>query len=341
MSSLAMTMRPVPAGYAAHDVAGGREVRLVVVDDHVVEYARGLPALHGRTGQVEHEDAAGVTGRVVVVHVGELGVLDLDAGHVFVHVVAAHDDDLGLTHVHAGVAGAANFRILDEHVAGLYRVEAVGAVVLVRATRPLHADAAHGDTVTAHHLDGVPRSVLHREVFHHEVVAGGHNALRPGSLAGKVQHRAATGRHALAAQDDVVLADAELAGEMEQTRGQFDDRARLCLDERGQGTRLQVGAVLQPHQLVAREIGVVETLLLVAHGHAGARIQYGDDAVEVNIAHIAGSGRRRALGRVDGVDIEGVHLVVAVGVARPGDGPGALRVGVVAEGQQQRCDQDL
>ena len=60
----------------------------------------------------------------------------------------------------------------------MHRVQAVRAVVLIRAAGPLHSHTAHGHSVATYHLDGIAGSVFHGEVFHHEVVAGGENADR-------------------------------------------------------------------------------------------------------------------------------------------------------------------
>src|SRR3546814_2007441 len=65
------------------------EVVVVVGDDAVVEHTGGVPRLR-QVGHVEHQDAAGVAGGDVVIHVGADAVLDLDPGHVLLGAVAAH-----------------------------------------------------------------------------------------------------------------------------------------------------------------------------------------------------------------------------------------------------------
>jgi hypothetical protein len=66
-------------GNLGHHAALGAEVLRVVLHDFVVEHARVAAALHRQVGQVEHQDAAGVVRGLVVVDVGELRILDLDA----------------------------------------------------------------------------------------------------------------------------------------------------------------------------------------------------------------------------------------------------------------------
>src|SRR3546814_11504870 len=88
----------------------------------------GVPRLR-QVGHVEHQDAAGVAGGDVVIHVGADAVLDPDPGHVLLGAVAAHHHVLRLADVDAATRGAAHHRVLDHHVPGLHRVLPVVSVV--------------------------------------------------------------------------------------------------------------------------------------------------------------------------------------------------------------------
>src|SRR5690606_22500057 len=189
--------------HRGHRRALATEVVVVVGDDAVVEHARGVPGLR-QVGHVEHQDAPGIPGGDVVVHVRADAVLDLDPGHVLLGAVAAHHHVLRLADVDAGVGGADHHRVLDQHVLRLHRVQAVGAVVGVRTVGPLHAHAADGDVLALVDLQAVALAVLDGEVLQGEVVGIDDQALGTAALAleaedGLVHARAADG-HAVHAQ---------------------------------------------------------------------------------------------------------------------------------------------
>ncbi len=75
-----------------------------------------MPAHLRQARQVEHQDAAGVVGGDVVVHIGVEGVLDLDAGDVELRAAIANDDVLGLADIDTGVRGALHRHRIDQHI---------------------------------------------------------------------------------------------------------------------------------------------------------------------------------------------------------------------------------
>ncbi len=89
--------------HACHDIAFRREIGRVVVDNDIVEHAHVAPALLRDVRQVEHQDAARVVDRQVVIDVCAVAVLDLDPGDIIFGNRIAHDDVARLAHVNPGV----------------------------------------------------------------------------------------------------------------------------------------------------------------------------------------------------------------------------------------------
>ena len=89
--------------HAGDDVAGAGEIRVVVGDNLIVEQPDTVTGLLRQIGQVEHQDAAGVAGRDIVMDVGKIAVLDLDAGDVAGGAAIADNDLLRLADIDTGV----------------------------------------------------------------------------------------------------------------------------------------------------------------------------------------------------------------------------------------------
>src|SRR3546814_11261272 len=90
---------------------------------------------------------------------------------------------------------------------GLHRVQAVGAVVGVRAVGPFHPHPADGDVLSLVDLDPVALAVLDREALQGEVVGVDDQPLGAAALAldaehGLVHHRAAAGHPVHASSEE-------------------------------------------------------------------------------------------------------------------------------------------
>ena len=95
MSSLAIIIRPTPAGTCADDVARGGKIRLVISEPscYCQKRACRLSALNRGPGRSNTRMPAVLPTVVcILIHVGEFRVFDFYASHVFVDVVAPHDD---------------------------------------------------------------------------------------------------------------------------------------------------------------------------------------------------------------------------------------------------------
>src|SRR5690606_15390007 len=112
-------------GHLADDIAFGRKVLGVVVDDLVVEDPGMVTGL-GQVGHVEHQDAAGIVGGDVVIHIGVDGIFGFDARHVVFGAAAANDDIAGLTDINAGIRCADGHAVFNQHVVAVDGIETVG-----------------------------------------------------------------------------------------------------------------------------------------------------------------------------------------------------------------------
>src|SRR3546814_4794720 len=94
-----------------------------------------MPALHRQARQVEHEDAAGILRRDIVVDVGVIAVLDLDPRDILGRDRIADDDILRLADVNARVRCAAHIRS-EEHTSELQSLMRISyAVFCMKKTK--------------------------------------------------------------------------------------------------------------------------------------------------------------------------------------------------------------
>ncbi len=96
-------------------------------------------------------------------------IFDLDAGHVALGPVIAHDHVARLTDVDARIGSANRHTFFEQHVHGLHRVDAIGAVVLIRTIGPFDTNAADDDVASAVDLESIARSILDRQVLDREI----------------------------------------------------------------------------------------------------------------------------------------------------------------------------
>ena len=198
-------------------------------------------------------------------------VFDLDAGDVFLDLVAADDDVLRLADVDAGVGSARDLAVFDHHAAAQDRVDSVAAVGFLGAAGPLGADLAEGDLLGAVGLDSVTAGVFHGEVLESDVVlAGDEQSLAAGPLPlvleaedGLVGPLAAD-RHA---------ADVERQGglEVESALAQLDDIARLRLDQGRLGALGSIRPGLDPGLTLAPNVSRDRRLTLAGCSEQPAR----------------------------------------------------------------------
>src|SRR5262249_9290349 len=163
-----------PLGDRQHETAGaGRnerngaaripEVRKVVVVEVVAVHADVVPADLGQGGQLEDQEAGGVVVRVVRGDVCVGRVLDLDARDVVGQAVFADYEAVRLADVDAGVAGAIDGAVLDQHLLGLHGVDSVAAVG--GAVRPGNADVVDVQAARPGDLEAIARGVLDAEIL--------------------------------------------------------------------------------------------------------------------------------------------------------------------------------
>ena len=141
----------------------------------------------------------------------------------------AHDDVLALADIDAGVGGAAHRDAVDQHVLRRDRIDAVGAVLLVRPAGPFDAQIAEGDLVGALRLDAVALGVLDREVLEHDAVGGDQQALAGAGLALEGED-GLVGPGAL--HRDVVDIERQAFGELDAAGADADRVAGLGEDQR-------------------------------------------------------------------------------------------------------------
>jgi len=189
-----------------------------------------MPAHLRQVRQIEDEDAARVVVREIAVDVGVLRVFNLDARDVEADAVVADDDVFGLADIDAGVRAGDDFGVLHQDVRGLDRVEAVGAIVLVRPARPDDPQIIHRDAVDALRLDAVTLGVLDRKAGEQHAVRRDEQPLARPRLALEAEHaRCGPG----AAHGDIVDIERQAVRQSEGARAEFDHVARLRLDQRG------------------------------------------------------------------------------------------------------------
>ena len=129
-------------GRRQHDHAGTRwhdmnttgkgadfgEVRRVVGFNVVIKNPNAGTVFAVTDWQVKNQDATGVAGGCVAIHVRFGAVFDFDTGNVFLGDVITYNDFIGLANVDTGIGRAFHITVFNQHVAGLYRVQAVGTV---------------------------------------------------------------------------------------------------------------------------------------------------------------------------------------------------------------------
>ena len=223
--------------HARDDVAGGGKVARVVGEDLVGIDAGCVAAGDRKVRQVEHQDAAGIVAGDVSVHVRAGRVLDLDAGDVELDDRVAHDDVGGLADIDAGVRGAADGHVLDQHVLRFDRVDAVGAIGLVGLAAPFDGQLLVGDPVGALGLDAVALGIADGEVRQGDIIGRDQQAFAGARLLGEVEHGDTLPR---AAQRDAIHVQRQRIGQREGARGHDDRVAGLGIDQRALKRRAEI-----------------------------------------------------------------------------------------------------
>ena len=188
-----------------------------------------MPALLRQSGQIEHQNAAGVAGGDIVMDVGIVAVLDLDPRDILHRDRIADDDVARLADIDARIRRAAHHRTVDQHMLALDRVDAIGAVGRARFARPFDLDGEVDDAVGALRFDAVALAVAYTEIAQHDIVAGDHQPLTRALLAREIERRRI---HACTAHGDAIDIEAESVGQGEDARAQLHDIARFGEDQR-------------------------------------------------------------------------------------------------------------
>src|SRR6185437_9807098 len=126
----------------------------------------------------EHQDAAGIVSRDIVVHVGIEAVLNLDAGHVVFGTAVLDDDILRLSYIDAGVGCAPDRDPIDEHVRRGDGIDTIRAVLRPGSAGPFDDQIDHADAIDTLGLHAVAARVLNREISNSDVVRGDEKPLR-------------------------------------------------------------------------------------------------------------------------------------------------------------------
>ena len=152
------------ANHASAYVIGVVVVGLVVKNTNIAAVGLIQP------WQVEHQDAARVCERDVVVHIRHGGVFNLNAGHVLFGGIVPNHNVFGLPHVDARIRRPEGVVVLQQHVLAFQRVQSVGAVGRLQLAFPDRGGIGHMDTVDVGGLDAVLRRLVHPEVPHRNAI---------------------------------------------------------------------------------------------------------------------------------------------------------------------------